>query len=252
MVGYMNQLGHDLALVHSAKGTTWEEHKYIRRIDGTYYYPDDYVGGRHISSLNNSNNSNSDEKDENGIIGDAYSRGPDDLLSKDEIISSLYDITGMKEEGLNNLLELYQVSMELGISIEDFMSKDNDMLWELAEGDPDHVEKMMAILQRSEPEGYKLSDQDVENLAQEVIRGNFGNGQVRKDLLGENYQQVQDRVNEIMRSNSGSTKISSVSKEEIDPYQHVIDTLIERHSNTSSSSGNSIDFDTIYDVYRRR
>lgn len=33
---------------HSAKGTTWEEHKYIKRIDGTYYYPDSYKGGRHL------------------------------------------------------------------------------------------------------------------------------------------------------------------------------------------------------------
>lgn len=27
---------------HSAKGSTWEDHKYIKRIDGTYYYPDNY------------------------------------------------------------------------------------------------------------------------------------------------------------------------------------------------------------------
>lgn len=33
---------------HSAKGSTWEEHKYIKRDDGVYYYPDGYEGGRHL------------------------------------------------------------------------------------------------------------------------------------------------------------------------------------------------------------
>lgn len=37
------------SLVHSAKGSTWEKHKYIKIINGLYFYPDDYVGGRHIS-----------------------------------------------------------------------------------------------------------------------------------------------------------------------------------------------------------
>lgn len=38
-------------LVHSAKGSTWEKHKYVKVANGIYYYPDDYKGGRHISSL---------------------------------------------------------------------------------------------------------------------------------------------------------------------------------------------------------
>lgn len=35
---------------HSVKGTTWKSHKYIKRIEGVYYYPDDYSGGRHLPS----------------------------------------------------------------------------------------------------------------------------------------------------------------------------------------------------------
>lgn len=37
-------------LSHSAKGTEWKKHKYIKKVDGTYYYPDGYKGGRHLSS----------------------------------------------------------------------------------------------------------------------------------------------------------------------------------------------------------
>lgn len=35
-------------IAHSAKGSTWEKHDYIKVEDGKYYYPDDYEGGRHL------------------------------------------------------------------------------------------------------------------------------------------------------------------------------------------------------------
>ena len=34
-------------LQHSAKGSTWKDHKYIKKVDGTYYYPKGYKGGKH-------------------------------------------------------------------------------------------------------------------------------------------------------------------------------------------------------------
>lgn len=36
------------SFLHSAKGTVWKDHKYIKRVNGIYYYPDDYEGGRHL------------------------------------------------------------------------------------------------------------------------------------------------------------------------------------------------------------
>lgn len=38
-------------IAHSAKGSTWEDHMYVKKVNGNYYYPDSYDGGRHISSL---------------------------------------------------------------------------------------------------------------------------------------------------------------------------------------------------------
>lgn len=105
-----------LVLAHSAKGSSWEDHKYIKRIDGTYYYPNNYEGGRHIDSAPDANDkTNSSSK-------------------------------------------------------------------------------------------IDLDSDDVEKLANEVIRGNFGNGQTRKDLLGENYAEVQKRVNELMKKSSLASK----------------------------------------------
>lgn len=39
-------------LSHSAKGTSWKTHKYIKVENGKYFYPADYKGGRHISDKN--------------------------------------------------------------------------------------------------------------------------------------------------------------------------------------------------------
>lgn len=53
----------------------------------------------------------------------------------------------------------------------------------------------------------------VDELAREVIRGDWGNGQDRKDRLtaaGYNYSEVQGRVNEILRGNAPSAPVSNV------------------------------------------
>lgn len=105
---------------HSSEGSSWKKHKYIKRVDGTYYYPDSYEGGRHLPDGETESNSKID-----------------------------------------------------------------------------------------------LSEKDVENLAKEVIRGNFGNGQERKDLLGENYEEIQKRVNELMKGSAGSKTIPSDKTETI-------------------------------------
>lgn len=128
---------------HSAKGSTWEEHKYIKRLNGTYYYPDNYEGGRHL---------------------------PD----------SEKDSTSTKEKD----------------------AEDNDTETTKKESEASN-------------ESIELTSNDIENLAKEVIRGNFGNGQVRKDLLGDNYAEVQKRVNEMLAGSSGSKKVSEVSKSSI-------------------------------------
>lgn len=52
---------------------------------------------------------------------------------------------------------------------------------------------------------------DIDAAAKDVIRGKYGNGQERKDELGEDYEAVQKRVNEILK---GTDKTSSTKKEE--------------------------------------
>ena len=43
-----------------------------------------------------------------------------------------------------------------------------------------------------------MDQAQIEDAAINAIRGVFGNGQARKDALGDNYKAVQARVNEIL------------------------------------------------------
>lgn len=143
---------------HSAKGSEWDEHKYIKRIDGTYYYPDNYEGGRHLSDNTKKDNSSSSEK-------------------------------------------------------------------------------------------VELTENDIEKLANEVIKGNFGNGKTRKELLGTDYQKVQDRVNKILKSSIGSQKVSdSSSSKKIESGEKTMNKAIEKV--TVASKG--LNLDQVYSVYRNK
>lgn len=53
---------------------------------------------------------------------------------------------------------------------------------------------------------------NIEQLAQDVINGKYGNGEERKQKLGNLYNEVQKRVNEIVRGNSEKQEIYIVKK----------------------------------------
>ena len=72
--------------------------------------------------------------------------------------------------------------------------------------------KPKALIKKGEKEKTELSSKDVEKLAREVIQGKYGNGEERKKLLGDNYEKIQKKVNEIWYSTYGKKKISSVNK----------------------------------------
>ena len=90
-----------------------------------------------------------------------------------------------------------------------------------------------------------LSETDIERLAREVIRGNFANGQERRELLGEAYRKVQDRVNQIMKSNK--TKVSEVKEFDVEK----VDNLVKK-IDKSSINNKPINLETVYQVYRKR
>lgn len=209
----------DQHLRHSAKGSTWENHKYIKRIDGTYYYPDSYEGGRHLP-------------DEEKNDSDSH---------EDDIISKLESMTGMTKE---SLIELRELSRKSEYDSDEF----KEMLNIISEGDPQQINKIIDLLEQ-ERNKVVLSPNDIENLAREVIRGNFGSGQERKDLLGENYEEIQKRVNELMKGSTGSKKISEASEESIKKVEEVAKKVSTPTTNSNVHSG--IDINKVLSVYKK-
>lgn len=125
-----------IVLSHSAKGSEWKDHKYVRKVDGTYYYLD--ANGNETTTTHNINVTSGDKKDEKKTEEKKDDNSKDSTTSKTK--SDLTNITAAD-----------------------------------------------------------LSEENVEKLAKEVIRGSFGNGQIRKDILGDNYAVIQKRVNELMK-----------------------------------------------------
>ena len=83
-----------------------------------------------------------------------------------------------------------------------------------------YVDTLMRVIQennltRFDNSERPQSDVDIGNLAQRVIKGEFGSGEERKALLGGNYVAVQQRVNEILGSSKPKYNIDDLAKRAI-------------------------------------
>lgn len=284
-------------LIHSAKGSTWENHKYIKRVDGTYYYPNDYKGGRHIKDLNGSED-DSDQEDwektfyKSADLVNKKSPGMFDIKNvgdledwKKTLRSMGVDPSQLSDRELYRMLEKATSHYENNSSeneedIEDWERRlydDIDNVLEINPGlfDPADIVNLQDFeitlgefagvdtenLSKEEIERMRqkvidhyadmqsarsLSEDDIANLAQEVIRGNFGNGAQRRELLGSNYQEVQDRVNQILRS-QGSRSIDEASKKDEEKNEK----KESKKSMSSSSNAKALDMEKVMGVYRR-
>lgn len=170
----------DDQLKHSAKGTTWEEHKYVKVIDGVYYYPVGYEKGRTVDSLKDS------DKDK----GDNFDSEKELAKVRDHFDEY------MKERGVNvwDLPKEQIDEMQRAIAKQIESGNNPDKILKELSGDSDS----------------SSSKKSIEELANEVIRGKHGNGADRKASLGDDYAEVQKKVNELMKS-TGSQTISSKS-----------------------------------------
>lgn len=176
-----------MSLQHSAKGSTWKDHKYIKRVNGTYFYPKGYKGGH--QSENTSGKELEDwEKTMYEDIEATLKKNP-----------GLFDPSQITDDNWQ----------DFGVTLAEFAGVDTDKL------SKEEIERMRQKVAdhyaQKEPES-KLDKEDVEALANEVIRGNFGNGTVRKDLLGEDYSEVQKKVNEILKKNKPLTSAKTGTK----------------------------------------
>lgn len=69
--------------------------------------------------------------------------------------------------------------------------------------------------QKEESKPQTSPKKSIEEIANEVIQGKWGNGEARKSMLksaGYNYQEVQNKVNQILRSTNTTTSKKSVDE----------------------------------------
>lgn len=390
-------------LEHSAKGSSWKQHKYIKRVNGTYYYPDSYVGGRHLPDGEKGSSSSDDQKSKSKKLEDwektmyddieaTLKRNPNlfdpkdltnddfqdfritlsefagidaDELTDEEVermrkkVQEHFSEANKSDSGRNEKLEDWEETMyedieatlkknpnlfdpkdltnddfqDFRITLSEFAGVDADELsdeevermrkkvqehfgessdsdveealedWEetlyddveetlkrnpglfnpkdltndnfqdfevtLAEFagvDPDELSKEEIERMRKKVADHyedmeaarRLDENDIEKLANEVIRGNFGNGQVRKDLLGENYAEVQQRVNEILLGSAGSKKVSEASKESVKKVEEVAkgvaDVKVEEvaKSGSEKKTHSGVNMDEVMSVYKKK
>lgn len=224
----------DSHIHHSAKGSTWEDHKYIKRVDGTYYYPDSYEGGRHLPDGEKSSDDKKTDKDVEDWERTLYDEIEEHLKRN----PGLFDPSEITDDNFQ----------DFGLTLAEFAGVDSDKiskeeLERMRKKVKDHYDDMKAA--------RTLESNDVENLAKEVIRGNFGNGQQRKDLLGENYAEVQKRVNELMKGSAGSKKTSEASAESVKKVEEIAK-KVDSSSSANSNVHSGVDMNKVQEVYRKK
>lgn len=190
---------------HSAKGSEWEDHKYVKKIDGVYYYPVGYEDGRTIDSLKGEKNT--DKSDKKDSI---------DKSSQIEEVKKHFD----------------QYLAKRGID------------WRtLPKDEVDQMQRdIVKQLETGKETG--TSEKSVDELAKDVVSGKLGNGDDPKALLGDKYSEVQKKVNEILKGSSGDKKVSSetVSEEVKETVKKSISKVYETkvHSGVNLSEALSV------------
>lgn len=100
------------------------------------------------------------------------------------------------------------------------------------------VSKNPAVREPDDIKTKTLSKEEINDLANRGIRGEFGNGQARKDALGKNYQVVQNRINEILLGSGSSQKVSSatVSSSTAKKVSNAVNSVANQKVSTSSKT----------------
>lgn len=178
--GIINKPPIEKVLKHSGvKGMEWKDHKYIRKANGSYYYPEGSSGAKMSSYTKDDPDFDDANYSEKNRIGDTDFFGFTNKDGKFVVINE--DTKWIMPNG--------KVTPEMINRLKNFKGARKGKSWEDAATEAVTGKK----------NDGKLSEKDIDNLSNEVIRGNFKNGQQRKELLGSYYQQIQDRVNQKLK-----------------------------------------------------
>lgn len=226
-------------LSHSAKGSVWDKHKYVKRVDGIYYYPSGYEGGRTMESFRKDlRNKRFTQKQ---VSSDASNKSTSSSSSKKSSSTTVRKSLATKTVQKRSSLSGFRTPLK----------------------STDAAEKLKTSSKKKITD-KDLSAKDIEKFAKEVIRGNYGNGAERKKALGDNYRKIQDKVNEMLRG--GTKKISSTTKTTTSKISSdgtstkkkksaksaKKKTSSDKKTTTVTSKPKGVDLDKVYSVYNKR
>lgn len=175
---FRNFIGSNRILVHSAKGSTWDDHKYVKKIDGVYYYPVGYEDGRTVEDLKD--NKSSEDKEDKKEKSDSKS-------NEDQI-------------------------KEVKQNFDQYLAKRGIDWRKLPKDEVDQMQRDI-IKQLGSGKEIGTKEKTTDELAKDVVAGKLGSGADRKALLGDRYKEVQNKVNEIVKGSADSKKTSEASEE---------------------------------------
>jgi hypothetical protein len=84
--------------------------------------------------------------------------------------------------------------------------------------DPNYISKIVSIIDQYNLTQYDVMEEvsventDIDDLANRVIAGEFGDGEARRNALGDNYDAVQAKVNELLGVSAPVTPSKSVDE----------------------------------------
>ena len=193
----------DLLQHAGVEGMTWKEHKYIKKKDGTYYYPEGSGGGSTYSEYSK-NDPDFDDKNYN----DKNRLGDTDFFGFTKPDGT---VVILEEDMKWTLPKGAKLTPEL---IKRLEAMDKDIEARRQRGEKVDADMWNAMAKKAIDGDSKggYSERDIENLSNEVIKEKLGNGKERKDLLGEYYKLVQDRVNQKLKGNKKKSGSESKNK----------------------------------------
>lgn len=202
-------------LIHSTG--PWKEHKYIKKIGDRYYYRGENIPGESDNQTGKAKYSeytkgdsdfNEEHYDEKNRLGNTDFYGytkPDGtaVLLEEDMKWELPPGTKIDDALIKRLEEYWD-------AIGDYRDAGNTWTYADWEKGAEEVINGKSIKSIEDMDAMvKSNSRSLDEMAQAVIRGEFGNGKERKEALGENYAEVQKRVNEILKEKKSSGKSSN-------------------------------------------
>lgn len=199
-------IGTNQVLVHSAKGSEWDKHKYVKKIDGVYYYPVGYEDGRTVDSLSdNKKEKKSDERKES------------------------------KENQIKEVKEHF----------DQYLAKRGIDWRKLPKDEIDQMQRDI-VKQLQSGKDVGTSEMTTDELAKYAKEGKLGEGDDRKKLLGERYDEVQKKINELMKGSTGQKDVSEATPESIKKAEEAAKKA------DSSNVHSGVDMDKVLSVNRNK